>query len=188
MEMVTKGRSASIHIEGTRSLTCRKPVEKMSGMVLDLALKANLPVVPVRFIGGLPVEPLESRIEFPIGLGSQDYWIGAPIPPATLSALDYAERKNHVIRSINALGPDNSIEEPNPPGDAAFVASVESWVKERGARYEDAVLFRTLENAAGVCDATRKLLDTAHGGRLDWTDSDEDVWVRALADKLLGTG
>jgi hypothetical protein len=50
-----------VHVEGTRSLTCRRPVASMSSVFLDMALTVGAPIVPVRFVGGLPVEPLEMR-------------------------------------------------------------------------------------------------------------------------------
>ncbi|MHC4390942.1 MAG: hypothetical protein ACYS22_06445, partial [Planctomycetota bacterium] len=70
-EMAGPGRSVMVHVEGTRALTARHAVEKMSGSFIDLALAVGAPVVPVRFVGGLPVEPLDERIEFPVGMGTQ---------------------------------------------------------------------------------------------------------------------
>jgi hypothetical protein len=49
---IVGGQSVMVHIEGTRALTCRAPLVKMSGIFLDLALETGTPVVPVRFVGG----------------------------------------------------------------------------------------------------------------------------------------
>ena len=110
-EMATTGRSVMVHIEGTRSLECRTPVQKMSGAFIDMALQVGVPIVPVRFVGGLPAETMESRIEFPTGMGQQDIWLGAPILPEDLENLHYGARKQHVI-DATGLGPDNADEQP----------------------------------------------------------------------------
>jgi 1-acyl-sn-glycerol-3-phosphate acyltransferase len=135
-------RSVMVHIEGTRSLSCRTPVEKMSGAFIDLAIARGAPIVPVRFVGGLPREPLETRLEFPVGFGQQDIWLGRPLDPAALAAVPYGERKRRVIGAINGLGPKNAAEEPLP-GDAAFKAAVDSLVRERGLSRERALRSRS---------------------------------------------
>jgi hypothetical protein len=50
-------RSLMIHVEGTRALSCAQPVEKMSGVFIDMALELGVPIVPVR----LPAGFLERR-------------------------------------------------------------------------------------------------------------------------------
>ncbi len=86
-EIAGGGKSVMIHVEGTRALTCRAPVQKMSGAFLDMAIATGAPVVPVRFAGGLPVEPLTAKLEYPVGMGGQRITIGAAILPAELAAL-----------------------------------------------------------------------------------------------------
>ena len=130
--MKTEPRSVAVHCEGTRSLTCRKPVTALAGSFIDMAMKADAAIVPVRFTGGLPAEPLAKRIEFPLGFGRQDYWLGAPIFPEELAKLPYKDRRQAVIDAINGLGPDNAEEEPQP-GDPDFAAEVEDWVAATGA-------------------------------------------------------
>ncbi len=94
--------SLMVHVEGTRALSCRTPVSQVSSVFLDLALDMNVPVIPVRFVGGLPVEPVEKRLEFPFGGGRQDIRIGAPILPEMLRNLSLVERSKTVLDSINA--------------------------------------------------------------------------------------
>ncbi|MBK6688717.1 MAG: polyketide synthase dehydratase domain-containing protein [Deltaproteobacteria bacterium] len=108
-------RSLMVHVEGTRSLQCKDPVRKMSGAFIDLALATQTPIVPVRFVGALPVEPLSERLERPVGAGRQSIWLGAPLYPQDLAGVPYGERKARVINAINALGPRNQDEVPNPP-------------------------------------------------------------------------
>ena len=173
LEMMGPGKSVMVHVEGTRSLECRTPVEKMSGAFLDMAMKVNAPVVPVRFVGALPTEPMDSRIEFPLGFGKQEIWIGAPILPETLNSMPYGERKKLVIAAINALGPDNAVEGPFD-ADPAFAERVAAWSKSSGVREDDAALREVLVEGLDPCDDTRKLL----AGE---PDSD---WLKALAERI----
>jgi hypothetical protein len=147
-----------VHVEGTRSLTCRRPVEKMSSAFIDMALAVNAPIVPVRFVGGLPAEELPERISFPVGFGKQDYWLGRPIYPEELARMPYKERKLAVISAINNLGPENATETPAPP-DHAFGELVESWAERTGATHEDAVFYTTLATLADKSEETRNLCD-----------------------------
>ena len=114
---LTQDRSVLVHVEGTRALSCREPVRRMSGTFLDMAMKVGCAIVPVRFTGGLPVEPLAEKAEFAPGLGKQDIWFGQPLEPERLAKLDYAERIRTVIDAINSLGPE--VDEPLP-GDLPF--------------------------------------------------------------------
>ena len=143
-EIAGGGKSVMIHVEGTRALSCRAPVQKMSGAFLDMAIATGAPVVPVRFAGGLPVEPLTDKLEYPIGMGGQQITIGAAILPSELAALPYKERKDRVIDAINGLGPAASEESPLPP-DLEFGAAAREWSDSTGASPEHAALFETLQ-------------------------------------------
>ncbi len=177
-EMSGPGKGVMVHVEGTRALTCRTPVEKMSGAFLDLAIQVGAPVVPVRFVGGLPVEPIGSRLEFPVGMGQQDLWLGKPILPEALAGMGLKERKSAVIEAINGLGPTNAAEEPFP-GDPAFEARVAAWQAETGVSAEDAVLACVLADAVTPTAETRAIL----GARIAPPVGD---WARALARRLTG--
>jgi acyl transferase domain-containing protein/3-hydroxymyristoyl/3-hydroxydecanoyl-(acyl carrier protein) dehydratase/1-acyl-sn-glycerol-3-phosphate acyltransferase len=179
------GRSILVHVEGTRSLGCATPVRTMSGVFVDLALELDLPVIPVRFVGGLPVDELPQRLEFPLGMGRQDIWIGAPIAASTLAALPYAERKQQVIAAINGLGP-RSVDERQSPGDRQFAARVERWQAERGVSHEHAVLHEVLAELAEPCELTRRLLAARDAAELDGDDSPVGRWLAELARRLLG--
>jgi len=114
-EMTAGGRSVMIHVEGAMAHSCRTPVRKLSSAFLDMAIAVGRPVVPVRFVGGLPVAPVFHEIDFPVGMGQQDIHIGRPIPPEELRSLSYRDRRQCVIDAINRLGPPNETEEPLPP-------------------------------------------------------------------------
>jgi 3-hydroxymyristoyl/3-hydroxydecanoyl-(acyl carrier protein) dehydratase/1-acyl-sn-glycerol-3-phosphate acyltransferase len=172
-EMRDGGRSVMVHVEGTRSLSCREPVQKMSGAFVDMALAVGAPVVPVRFVGGLPSAPLERRVEFPGGpevMGRQDIYFGAPMLPETLATMHYGARKAAIIEAINALGPDNAVEEALP-GDAALVERVSAWQERTGATHEHAALASVLEERGDLHAALRGILDgddPAPGAAREW--------------------
>ncbi|WP_437653002.1 beta-ketoacyl synthase N-terminal-like domain-containing protein [Sorangium sp. So ce1182] len=184
-EMQGAGKGVMVHVEGTRSLECRTPVRKMSGSFIDMALAVGVPVVPVRFSGALPPEPLERRLEFPLGMGVQDIWIGRPLLPEELAGLTYKDRKDLVIGGINGLGPSNAVEQPFP-GDPAFAASVDAWVAEAGVTHEDATIFRVLQECADPTPETAAILEAARTGRLVPPDARRAEWLRTLAARLIG--
>ncbi|HWZ50724.1 MAG TPA: beta-ketoacyl synthase N-terminal-like domain-containing protein [Granulicella sp.] len=125
-------RSVLIHVEGTRQTSCRQSVKKISAALIDLALNANVPIVPVRFTRGLPVEPLLSgKLEFPIGYGGQNYYIGEPIPPSELRSLSLLDQKQRILTAIQALGPASGEETPAPP-DLALIRTVKLHMQEMG--------------------------------------------------------
>lgn len=184
-EMQSGGRSAMVHVEGTRSLACRRPVVKMSSTFIDLALAVHAPIIPVRFVGGLPVEELERRLEFPIGFGRQDYWLGRPILPEELAALPYKDRKELVISAINGLGPDGMEETPSAP-DLSFGAAVADWITRTGATPEDAVFFTTLATLAEPGVEIQALCEGARQGRLAVGIGPQAEWLQRLAERLFG--
>ena len=65
-----------LHVEGEQALSCRHRVKRMSAVIVDVALDLNLPILPLRYSGGLPVEPLPEIVSFPDGFGQQDYTLG----------------------------------------------------------------------------------------------------------------
>jgi 1-acyl-sn-glycerol-3-phosphate acyltransferase len=180
-----RNRSVMVHVEGTRGLSCRTPVIKMSGAFLDMALAASAPVVPVRFTGGLPVEPLAQRTEFPVGMGAQRIWIGRPILPGELAALNYKDRKDLVIGAINSLGPDNATEELAQP-DPGFDEAARDWSTRTGASIENAVLLEAIRRLETRCEPVQMLLDGAASGHLDLDDTPEGRWLGELVRRLFG--
>lgn len=186
-EMTGPGRSVMVHVEGTRALSCRSRVEKMSGAFLDLAMKVGAPVVPVRFVGGLPADPLETRLEFPFGMGRQEIHFGAPLMPERLAALHYGARKELVLSAINGLGIPNARERPFP-GDPVFAGRVNAWQAARGVAHEHATLHEVLaelENP-GDGDEIRRLLAAPSAAALAGDESPEGRWLAELGRRLLG--
>ncbi len=147
--MTKDGRSALIHVEGVRSLTCRKPVAVVSSALIELAMEANVPIVPVRFTGGLPGVPAPAKQDLPYELGHQDYWFGKPITPEELKGMSLVERKARVLAGINGIGPSNEVEEPGSPN-PDFAAAVKARMKAGRLNLVEAVL---LEGAHMPADA-----------------------------------
>ena len=179
------GKSVMVHVEGTRSLACRMPVVKMSSTFIDMALAIGAPIIPVRLVGGLPVTPLEQRIEFPTGFGRQDYWLGRPILPEALAKLPLKQRKEYVMAAMNALGPELSGETPLA-GDPRFGAEVEAWQAKTGASPEDAVLFTTLAGLRNPGAEIKALIAGARAGELAVSADPRSQWLGQLAQRLFG--
>jgi 1-acyl-sn-glycerol-3-phosphate acyltransferase len=184
-EMKGPGKSVMVHVEGTRSLDCRTPVQKMSGAFLDMALGVGVPVVPIRFVGGLPVDPLPERLEFPVGMGWQDIWLGEPIPAEELAALPYKERKERVISAINALGVDNAHEVPSE-GDPAFLYRVNTRCSRTGVDQPHAVLFEVLAEQHSPHPDVVRIIEGDRRGLLEVGNTPVDQWVAELARRLYG--
>jgi 1-acyl-sn-glycerol-3-phosphate acyltransferase len=179
-------RALMVHVEGTRSTQARQPVQQLSGAFLDLALQVGAVVVPVRFSGGLPVEPVDERLEFPVGFGKQDLWFGEPILPETLQALPLKARKEHVLDALNTLGPPLDEEQPHP-GDQEFAEAVETRSAEQGVARTHAAILEALRRAELTSEPAARLVSSLETGRLEVSSHEpQDAWLKALAMMLLG--
>jgi hypothetical protein len=185
-EMAQRGKSVMVHVEGTRGLSCRQPVIKMSSAFIDMAFAVGAPIVPVRFVGGLPPDELSQRLEFPLGYGRQDIWIGRPIEPAALASLPLKERKQVVIDAINGLGPAPSDERPTAP-DPAFARRVEPWIPRCGGTTEHAVLMATLDALGSYrSEATARFVAGAREGAIVTGEGPAGEWLAGFARWLFG--
>ncbi len=179
-----QGRNVMVHVEGTRSLECRTPVQKMSGAFIDLAMATGVPIVPVRFTGGLPAKKREFRLEYPQDMGRQDYWFGAPIFPQELAAMGLKDRKQRVIDGINRLGPPNSEEAPFA-GAPEFEQRCLDWSKKTGATPAFAVIYRVLEELQHRSPEADRILRAARG-EVELGDSEMDQWMVEIAGLMGG--
>ena len=110
-----EGHSVFVHVEGQLARRCRRPVVRLSSVFLDLARQLDLPLVPVRFAGGLPIEPAESTMDFPVGFGKQTYHVGRPIRPQRLAGMPLVEQRDLALEALNAVGPALDTELPADP-------------------------------------------------------------------------
>lgn len=171
------GMSMMVHVEGTRSLACRQPVSRLSGLFLDLAAKLEVPVVPVRFAGALPVDTAPARLDFPVGFARQDIHVGRPLWPEDLAHLPLAERKKTVLEAINGTGPALDGEIPNPPRPDLEAAATALATKCRLAPTSAAIMQAVLNRVP----ADRPLARLARRVAQDDPEAEGDPWLRALA-------
>jgi len=139
----------------------------MSSVFLDLAIEKNIPIVPVRFVGGLPQKNESSKkLDFPYKYGRQDYYFGRPISPEDLKKLFYGQRPKYIMEKINNLGPLNDEDTPIKPV-AKFIEKQKFLVSSLGLPEIQAMLFAMLGLIDDPCEETGKLLKAAQSGKLD---------------------
>jgi acyl transferase domain-containing protein/3-hydroxymyristoyl/3-hydroxydecanoyl-(acyl carrier protein) dehydratase/1-acyl-sn-glycerol-3-phosphate acyltransferase len=184
-EMLHGAKSVMVHVEGTRALSCRHAVIKMSSAIVEMALSAECPVVPVRFTRGLPREELSQRLEFPVGHGRQEIFLGRPIFPDELRALPLKERKEVIIEGINGIGPKNSEEIPSLPN-GALQERVGHWLQRPNLSAENAVLLAALELYRPEAALTRVLLERARTGQPGRAVTPEEQWLANFEQQLFG--
>ena len=139
-----RGNSLLVHVAGTRSRSCRQIIKDMSAVLIDFAIKLNLPIIPVKFVGGLPVEPLSSPLNFPYGYTHQDYYLGKAIYPQELSKLGNLERKELILHRLNNLGiiPEKALPHPS---DRNFEREIKLRKLHTGVDETRSVLSQVLE-------------------------------------------
>lgn len=165
------GASLLVHVEGTRALTAGQPVKRLSSVFLDMAVEKNLPVVPVRFVGGLPEEPTDGRLDFPYNNGKQDYIIGTPIAAEQLRQTPYGQRPRLIMESINNLGPGIGEDVVLPPS-PEFVEKTRFFMDTFGLPKFQAMLFAILQFIDEPCDETALLIKALQSGKLDPSRTD----------------
>ncbi|MEX1362179.1 MAG: hypothetical protein AB1Z98_03590, partial [Nannocystaceae bacterium] len=178
-------RSMMVHVQGTRSLDCTTPVTAVSGAIIDAVIEAGLSIVPVRFIGGLPREPLPERIDFPHGYGTQDIWLGRPIEADQLRSLPLRERKDAVLEALNGLGMPSALEAPHEPR-PRFAAEVQRWVDRTGAHPAWATVLQTLLRRDNVSAAVQAVVEAARSGRVPADDAASGRFTADLARLCFG--
>lgn len=159
--VIHRPRSLLVHVDGTRATQAGQPTQKVSSVLIDLAVKHGIPIVPVRFAGGLAIEESATRLEFPVGFGGQDYYIGAAIEPDQLQALPYADRARRVLAAINNLGPGGQADLP-VAADNAFARVAASLASDRSE--VQGVLLAALQTMPDLGAGMQKLLQALASG------------------------
>lgn len=172
-------KSLLVHVEGEQNNRARKPVERMSSLWLDLALSANVPIVPVRFARALPLEPVSDDLNFPIGYGRLDFHLGRPIAPSELQAVPAPERKGYVIHRLNSVGPSLEQETPSSPN-PALESCIKAWQQRLGVSEPQAACLATLEHTQ-PSEEVSVLLEFARGEAPDWGAMPHSQWMEAFA-------
>jgi acyl carrier protein len=147
LESDLAGGRWSLHlaVEGARERQARYRLRELSMVWLDLALKLGLPVVPVRFLGGLPLEDPGHAQDLPLDFGSQSIFFGTPILPAELAELAPQARRERVLEALNALG--SPADEVPHPADLEFAHLVGHWIEFSGCAGIAAVVLACLERS-----------------------------------------
>ncbi len=183
----TQQNSQLVHVDGKHALQACQPVEVVSTALIDLAVAKDVPIVPLRFAGGLPVTPVAAPLDFPIDYGQQDFLIGAPLLPEVLAPLPSLERRTRVLEALNGFDTLRNNEEPNP-GDPAFAVAVADWRQTQGVSEVEAVLYHTLAALPDPSEETQWLLGTLQGKRRpNFVPSDVvRQWLSVVSTQLLG--
>jgi len=177
------GSSLLVHSAATRVLSCRVPLSVLSGFFVDLALRLELPIVPVRFAGGLPVETMDDFRDFPIGFTGQDYYLGRAIGPDELARERREQRIRLLLDRINGLGPRSGEEVPNPP-QPVFRRRIQDWIGEVGTSQFKAVALSALESYPRRSPMTERLLAALERGPLVVGETDDERWFGQWAQWL----
>ncbi|MCK5796434.1 MAG: polyketide synthase dehydratase domain-containing protein, partial [Deltaproteobacteria bacterium] len=189
-EVKEKGHSVFLHPEGDLAFAAGQPVTRLSSVFIDFALDHALPIVPVRFYGGLPVDALDHTLDFPWRYGQQDYLLGRPIAVEALRDLPYAARRDHILNALNTLGPALGNEEPlapraDPPGHAPFADRVQQNEADNGHREAAAVITCALGEFPHPSDDVRRLLHGDIEADASSANDAETPWLAALSTWLL---
>ncbi|MFC5402838.1 lysophospholipid acyltransferase family protein [Cohnella soli] len=171
-----RNKSILIHTEGKRALSCREATTKVSRKTLQLAMQANIPIVPVRFAGGLPVEQANSALTYPTGFGKQDIYVGSPIDPVELAKLDFSRQKEVVLSAINQLGVPVEEELPSRPN-VPFKEEVRALAKRTGLSTELGPIMAALKQLPEPSRDFTELLQLLEGrGKVD-EDRAANPWI-----------
>ena len=183
----TAQNSLLVHVEGKHALQAGQPVEVVSTALIDLAVAKQVPIVPLRFAGGLPVTPVNAPLAFPVDYGQQDFLIGAPLLPEMLAPLPSSERRTRVLDALNGFDGRGQRDTPNP-GDGAFAAAVAAWQQTQGVSEVQAVLYRTLATAPDLSAEAQWLLGEVQGKPPTGFVPSAEIrhWLELVASQLLG--
>ncbi|MBO8157198.1 MAG: 1-acyl-sn-glycerol-3-phosphate acyltransferase [Bacillaceae bacterium] len=168
-KMETSNYSALIHVEGTRATSTGKPVQIISSSIIDLAIKKDIPITPVRFLKGLPVIDKNEKYEFPYGFGKQDVWVGNPIYASELHSITQRERKEKILDKINNLGGSFTSELPYPEAYSWQEKAHKRWSGEYGVSEEWAIILQCLDEFTHKSDETIMFLDYIKSGKCTFT-------------------
>ena len=173
--------SLHLHVEGEQATSSRQRVQRMSAVVVDLALELDLPILPLRFSGGLPVAPLAEIISFPVDFGRQDYNAGRPLLPAELRRMPRPKAAEQVVAAINAIAAEDQ-PLPGVPGRSAALAA---FCAQHGVTEIQAAVILALRTLPAPCATTRSILDfPAHGNAGVVAPAAELAWHREVAQWL----
>ena len=173
--------SLHLHVEGEQATSSRQRVQRRSAVVVDLALELDLPILPLRFSGGLPVAPLAEIISFPVDFGRQDYTAGRPLLPAELRRMPRPKAAEQVVAAINAI----AVDDQPLPGVPGRSAALEAFCAQHGVTEIQAAVILALRTLPAPSATTRSILDfPVHGNAGVVAPAAELAWHREVAQWL----
>lgn len=182
----TVPHSLHLHVEGEQALSCRHRVKRMSAVFVDLALDLDLPILPLRYSGGLPVEPLAEIVSFPVGFGQQDYTLGRPLMPEALRRMPRPKAAEWVVEIINQMAPLPEVETPLA-GALGRGEQIRALCAARNVTEIQAAVIVALQTLADPSVTTRSILNFPVSGAAGVVASaDEVAWHREVAGWLWG--
>lgn len=104
-----EGRSLLVHVEGWRELHEGQRIHMMSRDLMEITLRLGRRIVPVRFAGGLPAEPVGYKFHLPYRMGRLSITMGAPIERGALAALPPLAQRPRILGAINAMAPPERV-------------------------------------------------------------------------------
>ncbi len=170
-----------LHVEGEQARRAAQPVARMTSAIIDLALETGLPILPVKFSGGLPRATVEEIVSLPVAYGRQDYTLGAPLFPDDLARLPRPRAAELVVNAINAVPPLAADEQPlaGPPARADAIRDLQA---RHGIGEIQAAILHALAGLPARAPITDAILDFKRGGDLP-PGPDQD-WHREFAQWL----
>jgi len=158
----------------------------MSSVIVDVALELNLPILPLRYSGGLPVAPLREIISFPWEFGRQDYTLGRPLMPEQLGRVPRPKAAEQVVNAINEIAPRPEAETPLPAGPER-TAAIRALCADFKLTEIQAGVIIALRALADPSETTRSMLAfPSHGARGLIAPADELAWHEEVAGWLWG--
>lgn len=176
--------SALVHVEGTRALQAGKPVTSISATLIDMACAEGIPLVPVRFSGGLAAGATEFRLNYPLGFGTQDILVGKPIEPEVLRQMSSSVRRQYILQQLNGL--TLKPERPNPPN-LAFEGQIDKWRKWTAIAEEKLALIAALAHLDSPSQETVALLSAIQGHESLNGQTAQAAWLRKTAEFFWAT-
>lgn len=175
--------SLLIHVEGKRAQEAGHQIKKISSVLFDIAKKNSLPIIPLRFVGGLPNENIKGRVDFTYGYGPQDYYLGKAISPEELEGINLKERSQLVLERINSLGAD--VEGNGLIANDSGFANKVKYRMQKNLSESSAVFIEALLEWKDRSDNTNFMLSKITEGKKSIEKTKPDSPIRALLEYFM---
>ncbi len=98
-----KANSLVVHVGGTREHSEKEKIKNISSFIIDVAVKKDIPIIPVLFKGGLPEEDMGQKYEYPYNFGKQEIIIGNKLNKSDFLSLNSVERSKKFLDKLYEL-------------------------------------------------------------------------------------